>query len=32
MKKESNYISMSESRKIRKYNIKQMRYLSLIHI
>lgn len=26
MKKESNYISMSESRKIRKYNIKQMRY------
>ena len=26
MKKDSNYISMSESRKIRKYNIKQMRY------
>ena len=26
MKKESNDISMSESRKIRKYNIKQMRY------
>ena len=26
MKKESNYISMSESRKIRTYNIKQMRY------
>ena len=26
MKKESNYISMSESRKIRKYNIKQMHY------
>ena len=25
-KKDNNYISIGESRKIRKYNIKQMRY------